>query len=238
MAAEEIMWEEEVKTGIPEVMELGEETLSFVGGKLPLANMSRYEMYLFRLSIQHVIRTVNPAIADIIRHWGWWILRLVRAVKAKVKRPFRGPIARGEQLTLIYQTPDLDVFKVAGSTRTTWLADVTAGVDWLISGSGDAAIELDEDEGLVILGWADPIDSPKSYLIQLYKAGDFYIRQPLNWEVCKDFPAIPVKHPRIWMVLPKESYRIKIKYHSSGKDWTQPIAFYVTKAKNLIAEMT
>ena len=153
------------------------------------------------------------------------IYEAVRAVKKWTHTDFRGPLAEGDDLDLeVIDAPDV---KASGSALTTFEKSVTAGTAFYWSGSGDAKIELDEDEALVIFGWYDPVDSPKAtrVLFQLPKR-NFLVKLPFKF--AKDIPMV-VHDPVI--IKPKESFLIQVRYDASGDDALMPIGVKITKAQ-------
>ena len=153
------------------------------------------------------------------------IYEAVRAVKKWTHTDFRGPLAEGDDLDLeVIDAPDV---KASGSALTTFEKSVTAGTAYYWSGSGDAKIELDEDEALVIFGWYDPVDSPKAtrVLFQLPKR-NFLVKLPFKF--AKDIPMV-VHDPVI--IKPKESFLIQVRYDADGEDALMPIGVKITKAQ-------
>jgi len=154
------------------------------------------------------------------------IYEAVRAVKKWTHTDFRGPLAEGDDLDLeVIDAPDV---KASGSALTTFEKTVTAGTAYYWSGSGDAKIELDEDEALVIFGWYDPVDSPKAtrVLFQLPKR-NFLVKLPFKF--AKDIPMV-VHDPVI--IKPKESFLIQVRYDANGDDALMPIGVKITKAQS------
>jgi len=154
------------------------------------------------------------------------IYEAVRAVKKWTHTDFRGPLAEGDDLDLeVIDAPDV---KASGSALTTFEKSVTAGTAYYWSGSGDAKIELDEDEALVIFGWYDPVDSPKAtrVLFQLPKR-NFLVKLPFKF--AKDIPMV-VHDPVI--IKPKESFLIQVRYDANGDDALMPIGVKITKAQS------
>jgi len=195
-----------------------------------LAALSAEEVALIREQINTIIKEVSPAVKAIIE-WGFdAIIQIVRRVKKNVKKPFVGALARGEQLTIMFGVPHY--FTKAGTTITSWLFTAAVGYDWFISGSGDAAIDVPEEEGLVFLAFANPIDVPRSTVIQLEKGGDLFVPTNLLWELTEKIPIIRLKSP--WIIEPKQNYRVRIRYNTAGDDNTQPISFRVCRAKDIL----
>jgi hypothetical protein len=172
----------------------------------------------------------------------YWIAKLyfpairdmVRAVKARVGTSYGGSLGRGKELVALFCKPNM--FTKNGATLTTWLFTATAGLSWFISGSTNAPITLDEDEGLVFLGWADPIDTPKADAVQLEKGGDLQIGEVLPFMANMDASGNSIIiNKRPWYVYPKERYRVQVRYFADGDDRLQPIAFKISAAEKLMA---
>ena len=152
------------------------------------------------------------------------IYEAVRAVKKWTKTDFVGFGAEGDDLDL--DIIDAPMIKKSGSALTTFEQSVTAGTAYYWSGSGDAKIQLDEDEAIVIVGWYDPVDSPKAtrVLFDLPKK-NVLVKTP--FKLNKDVPLI-IHKPVI--VKPKESFRIQVRYDANGDDSLMPIGVYIQKA--------
>lgn len=163
------------------------------------------------------------------RFWGD-IVNLVRRVKSKTGTSYAGSRATGTELCALALRPNF--FTKNGVTMTTWLFTATAGNDWFISGAGDAAITLSDRQGLIFLGFADPIDTPKVEAVQLEKGGIPYTRPiTLDFAVLEDSPVISL--PSAWVIGPEEKYRIAVRYYASGDDNLRPIGFLITTADEI-----
>jgi len=214
-----------------EVKDYPKETRMFAGVSTDLAALTKAEVEVFVRQLDRVIaEEMSPAVRRIVLVHSPMLRDLIRRVKTEVKQPFEGAYARGAKLTLIYGRPR-DYTK-AGTTMTTWLFDATAGLDWFISGTGDAAIKIPEEEGLAFLGWCDPVDTPCVEAIQLEKGGDLMMPQTLNFEITEKYPVHELLEP--WIIQPEQSYRIQARYHRTGPDRLQPISFRIGKAETLI----
>jgi len=155
------------------------------------------------------------------------VYEAVRAVKKWTKTDFRGPLAEGDELDLdVIDAPDVEV---NGSALTTFEKTVSAGTAYYWSGSGNAKVQLDEDEAIVIFGWYDPVDSPKAtrVLFELPKR-NFLVKLPFKF--AKDLPM--VVHKPV-LIKPKESFRIQVRYDADGDDALMPIGIKITKAQNV-----
>ncbi len=150
----------------------------------------------------------------------------VRLVKKWTKTDFRGINAEGDDLDVHLIMP-WDVVK-SGTALSTWKQTVTAGTTYFWSDTGDGKVNLGEDEAIVIVGWYDPVDSPKAsaVMIELPKRN---IKVELPFDMNKDMPLII--HPPV-VVKPKESFRVKVKYSADGDDALRPIGVKISKADN------
>jgi len=153
------------------------------------------------------------------------VYEAVRAVKKWTKTDFKGALAEGDELDLDIIMPD-DTEKT-GSQRTVWEYSVsTAGTEYFWSGSGDEKVTLDEDEAILIVGWYDPVDSPKAsrVMFELPKR-NFYVNLP--FDMAKDVPLI-IHKPEI--IKPKEKFAIQVRYNAAGTDALRPVGVYIRKA--------
>lgn len=154
------------------------------------------------------------------------IYEAVRMVKKRTHTDFKGSNAEGDDLDLHFIMP-WNV-KKHGTPLSTFYQDVTAGTDYYWSDTNDAKVELDEDEGLVIVGWYDPIASPKPARV-LFELPKRNFLSDLPFKMNKDTPVV-IHEPII--VGPKDKFRIQVHYLEDGKDALMPIGVLITKAEN------
>lgn len=155
------------------------------------------------------------------------IYEAVRAVKKWTKTDFKGSYAEGDELDLdVIDAPDV---KVNGTALAVFEKTVSEGTAYYWSDTGNNKIQLDEDEAIVIVGWYDPVDSPKAtrVLFELPKR-NFLVKLPFRF--AKDMPLV-VHEPVI--IKPKESFRVQVRYDADGTDALMPIGVKITKAQNM-----
>jgi len=155
------------------------------------------------------------------------IYEAVRAVKKWTKTDFKGAYAEGDDLDLhVIDAPDI---MVSGTPLTVFEKSVSAGTAYYWSGPSDAKIQLNEDEAIVIVGWYDPVDSPKATRVKFeLPKRDYVVKLPFRFT--KDVPLV-VHDPVI--IKPKESFRIQVRYDSSGDDALMPVGVKILKAEKM-----
>jgi len=195
----------------------------FAGAEL--AEWTDIEDEIFkRQYAKFIYEEVSPSVRKLLIENEELVRDLVRRVKTETKTVFRGAYARGRELVLIKVRPQT-------WAKTTWLVSVTAGAAWYL-GTETAPRTLAEQEGEIILGWADPIDKPKINAVQLWKAGiGYYAPESIAFDLVEKYPLHSLKEP--WIVQPEQSYAIRVYYFATGDDNFQPVAFYVTIAEKL-----
>lgn len=154
------------------------------------------------------------------------IYEAVRMVKKRTNTDFKGFNAEGSDLDL-HLVGAQDVMS-NGTALTVFEKSVTAGTAYYWSDTGNSKVEVDEDEALVIVGWYDPVDSPKAtkLMIELPKRR-MIVDLPFRFN--KDVPLI-IHEPVI--VGPKEKFRVQVRYDSDGTDALMPVAVKISKAEN------
>ncbi len=154
------------------------------------------------------------------------IYEAVRMVKKRTHTDFKGSNAEGDDLDMHFIDPK-DV-KKSGTPLNTFNQNVTAGTAYYWSDTGDNKVELNEDEAIVIVGWYDPVASPKAdkVLFELPKRN--YLAD-LPFRMAKDVPIV-IHEPIV--LGPKDKFRIKVHYESDGTDALMPIGVKISKAEN------
>lgn len=210
------------------IREYPEETKKVAGKDEKLSKLSREDAFIFATELETVVHAQqNPIVRDIIIRNAPLILDLVRIVNVETKQGFKGMAARGSELEMSWIVPRT-------FNKTTWLQSITATgtINWL------AETKALEEEGLIILGWIDPIEDPKINRILYTKDGDPITAQTLTFEVRKglgitDLPVSEQKQP---LIVPPE-HKIKIDMHAfaTGDDRIQPIGFHIRKASDFMS---
>lgn len=136
----------------------------------------------------------EPMIAALIDKNSGYIRALVEAVNDNSKQGYGGLAADGNELTLQWFTPE--DFHVSGNDSlphySGWQRwQVAANIETFIGGT------TAEEEGLVILGFCNPVSGPISDAIKIYKGTEESVVEPLNWLTklicCKAFDPLKAK---------------------------------------------
>lgn len=186
----------------------------------------------------------NPTVARIIARGAPRVYDAIRLVNYESKQGFKGAAARGHALVFNPLTV-ADLYAAgAAAAKTTWTTVVAA--TGAANYSGDSTnvnpMLVSSLPVLchVILGWVNPIEVPKSNMIQLIKNGDPMAREYIMWEWRQTFgdnrtPTYELKQP--WICPPGENYYIAANYFLTGDDKLQPIGFSVRRATDIIAAL-
>jgi hypothetical protein len=128
----------------------------------------------------HIVVSASrvPMIAGMIDKNSGYIRALVEAVNDNSKQGYGGLAADGNELTLQLFTPE--DFHVSGDDTlphySGWQRWQTApGIETFIGST------TGEEEGLVILGFCNPVSAPVSDAIKIYKGTEESVVEPLNW---------------------------------------------------------
>ena len=161
----------------------------------------------------------NERVFELLWNAREYIYDAVRAVKAKVGRPFNGIEAEGDELDLRIILPK-DITR-GGSALSSWSGSVTAGEATFAD-----EVTLNEDEAYVFVGVANgSVSEAVGYVLS---TKPLYVRLP--WDLADpDFKLIAHKPVKI---NPKETFSIKVWYSADGTDATALVGVKVSKAKN------
>ena len=214
------------------VKEYPEETVAIGTRTYKLSSLSELDSALFAKTLDYIVSQISsPLTYDIIVRRASLTLDLVRMVNTETKQGFKGTWARGKQLTLKFISPD----EMFGS-GTTWLKTYTSTgwTDWAYSSSSPK--DVGEEEGYIILGFANLVEDPKTDMVKLYKDGDNYVPTDLSWDFHEDTRRIYVQElPESWLFPPESSFAIRVHVRATGDDKLVPIGFRVLQAENLIS---
>ena len=136
----------------------------------------------------------EPMIYELIQKNSGYIRALVEAVNDNSKQGYGGMAADGNELTAQWFTPE--DFHVSGDDT---LPHYSGWQRWQCAASIETFIggTTLEEEGLVILGFANPVSAPVSDAIKIYKGTEESVVEPLNWLTkqicCKAFDPIKAK---------------------------------------------
>lgn len=191
-----------------------------------LASLTGEEIQLINLRLGAVAE--NEAVFAVLWSVREAVYEVVRSVKANLKTSeamFVGEFAEGKQL-------DLDIIryydvKKSGTALSSWIQSVTAGTAYFESDTDNNKLTLNDWEGRVYAGWADPIDSPKLVSVEyMLTMKNIIIATP--FELNKEYPII--RHRAI-KLLPNDSYAIQVRYSSDGDDAARPVAVRIITAE-------
>jgi hypothetical protein len=218
----------------------------FIGGKDYLAlDISPEDLQILAGDLDTLLdHEANPEVADIIARGSPRILDAVRLVNVNTKQGYKGSQARGMALCTNPLVPgDLKAASSA-SAKTNWLTTVSTAAAANYSGDSTNVNNMVVSSlpvlAHVILGFVNPIEVPKMDRIQLIKNGDPWVYEALTygWRAqlgTYHTPVYELKQP--WIIPPGEKYYIACQYIITGDDKTQPIAFAIKRATDIIAAL-
>ena len=157
-----------------------------------LSNEDALELWNDLARVVHASR--EPMIAEMIQKNSGYIRAVVEAVNDSSKQGYGGLAADGSELTAQWFTPE--DFHVSGNSDlphySGWQRwQSAAHIETFIGGT------TLEEEGLVILGFCNPVSAPVADAIKIYKGTEESVVEPLNWLTkqicCKAFDPIKAK---------------------------------------------
>ena len=223
-----------------------------------LAEMDYFDIKTFADELDIALKLQNEYIQSLYAKNAKGLVDLIRAVNVETASGFKGAVGSGRQLDAImlraeqFQDPDLPAppAAFAATPRTSWIRNITvamtAGVGPIVfieRGTGAAAhgeeLPMAVDEGLVILGFANPAAALCVDAVQITYLAQAYNIQNLDFELTDTFTGSPIcelKQPLY--IYPRESALGTVKYYRSGSDELRPIGIWVKMSSNLRAPLT
>ncbi|GAI14851.1 unnamed protein product, partial [marine sediment metagenome] len=181
----------------------------------------------------------NPLVQSLYAKNAVGLVNLIRAVNVESASGFKGSVGSGRQLDALmlraeqFYDPDIPAAK-----RADWPRDIAAADSlWFIEGVAAAAgadLEIADEEGLAIFGFANPAASPVCDAVQITYVSQAYNIQNLDFELANPFigdAIVELKQPLF--LFPKETGKIQVRYFIDGEDHLRPIGLWVKMSSAL-----
>jgi len=225
--------EELVKKAISEA--LSEETTKKFEElfKASLSPFTEDEAHALVNIIEASVYHATPQVRELVQSSLVAIIEAARAVKAQARSPFGGIIARGNELSAT--SIDAEMFEyVWGATgKTTFENTLTSVGVFDYIGTDTNPQNVSEEEGYIILGFIDTVAEPVVHRAQIIKDKTEYQYVSLKFEYADEYPLAALPQP--WVILPEQSFIIKVKNKATGRTKLEPIGFKICRAKVLLS---
>lgn len=212
----------------PEITEKFENKL-----KVTLSPFSKEEAEALVTIIESAVYHSSDPVRDLVQVNLVPIIQLARAVKAQCRSEFGGYTSRGNELTAT-AVDALQFNRIWGNTNVTKFENslTSVGVENYI-GTADEPESTNEEEGFIFLGFIDPVADPIIIRSQIVKDKTESQYAALKFEYSDGYPLAALPEP--WVILPEQSYYIQVRNKATGLTKLEPIAFKITRAKNLLS---
>jgi len=217
-----------------------------------MAEIDYLDLKIFADELDIALKLQNPYIQALFAKNAVGLANLVRVVNVETASGFKGTVGAGRQLDAIllraeqFQDPDVGVWP---TYRTSWIRNITAAMaaagptNFIERATGAVAhgeeLLMAFDEGLAILGFANPAAAFCVDAIQITYIGQAYNIQNLDFEMTNPFVGdaiVELKQPLY--IYPRESALVTVKYYRAGSDELRPIGLWVKMSSNLRALLT
>lgn len=216
------------------VRELSREKVYLAGREVTVSGLAEEDVKLFTEELDRIVNDMkSPTVATMVAEHSPEVLDMIRLINKETGQGFGGALATGNELTLgIGSAPD---FERAGTQLSNWERSVSTGtIDWLFSESNP--LTTGEQQGLIIIGVIDPVETPKIDQVQLTKNNDTKpIERLTGLYERRDFgtnetPVHEFREP--WIIPPENTFYSRAHCHTSGSDKLQPISFVIQRARD------
>ncbi len=217
-----------------------------------MAEMDYLDIKTFADELDIALTLQNPLIQSLYAKNAVGMINLIRAVNVESASGFKGAVGSGRQLDAImlraeqFQNPDIAAWPTA---RTSWIRNITVAMAaagptiFIERGTGAIApgeeLPMANEEGLAILGFANPAAQLCVDAIQITYIAQAYNIQNLDFELANPFLGdviVELKQPLF--IFPKEGALVRVKYYRVGSDELRPIGLWVKMSSNLRALLT
>jgi len=218
-----------------------------------LAEIDYFDIKTFADELDIALKLQNEYVQSLYAKNATKLVDLIRAVNVESASGFKGAVGSGRQLDAIMlraeQFQDPDIFPIVPTYSTSWIRNITvamaaAGPTNFIESDVAAAaagteLAMADEEGLAILGFANPAAALCVDAVQLTYIAQAYNIQNLDFELANPFIGdvlVELKQPLL--VFPKETAAVNVKYYRAGSDELRPIGLWVKMSSNLRALLT
>ncbi|MDD5510529.1 MAG: hypothetical protein PHI12_06960 [Dehalococcoidales bacterium] len=208
-----------------------------------MAEIDYYDLMIFADEMDIILKLQNPLIQNLVAKNAPSIAQLIRGVNYNTRSGYKGSSGSGNALDAIFfhegqfQNPD-----AAGiAPRTTWVRNVAAAANLqficqpdALGANTHAALQLGNNEGFALLGFANEAAAPITTTEQHQYLGVNYNIQNLSYSLANAIygnSIIELKQPLL--VWPNETVLVNVRYFTNGQDELQPIGLWIKTAANL-----
>ncbi len=210
-----------------------------------LAEIDYLDIKTFADELDIALVLQNPYVQSLYAKNAVGLVNLMRAVNVESTSGFKGSVGSGRQLDALllraeqFQNPD----EAADTARASWVRDIAAAggqgnfiVDPTEEDGEKVALEMADEEGLAILGFANPAAALCVDAIQITYIAREYNIQNLDFELANPFVGdaiVELKQPLF--IYPKETALVEARYYRAGNDELRPIGLWVKMSSALRA---
>ncbi|MBA7569142.1 hypothetical protein ES708_10880 [subsurface metagenome] len=210
-----------------------------------LAEIDYLDIKTFADELDIALMLQNPYVQSLYTKNAVGLVNLMRAVNVESTSGFKGSVGSGRQLDALllraeqFQNPD----EAADTARASWVRDIAAAggqgnfiVDPTEEDGEKVALEMADEEGLAILGFANPAAALCVDAIQITYIAREYNIQNLDFELANPFVGdaiVELKQPLF--IYPKETALVEARYYRAGNDELRPIGLWVKMSSALRA---
>ena len=213
-----------------------------------MSEINYLDLKIFADELDIALKLQNPYVQSLYAKNAVGIANLIRAVNVETASGFKGTVGAGRQLDEILlraeQFQDPDIFPIVPNYRTSWIRTITAPMaaagptnfieDDTAGVAAGTELAMAVDEGLVILGFANPAAAPCVDAVQIDYLAQAYNIQNLDFELTDVFTGSPICELRQPLfIYPRESARVRAKYYRAGLDEARPIGLWLKMSSNL-----
>ncbi|MBA7635399.1 hypothetical protein ES703_43003 [subsurface metagenome] len=209
-----------------------------------MSEINYLDIKIFADELDIALKLQNPLVQGLFAKNADALVGLIRVINCESASGFKGSVGSGRQLDAIllraeqFQNPDSQ----PEAERASWIRTIAAaaGQTQFIVNPGDevvdakVALEMADEEGIALLGFANPAATPCVDAVQINYLAQLYNIQNLDFELANPFIGdfiCELKQPLF--IYPKESALVTVHYYRAGTDELRPIGLWVKMASAL-----
>lgn len=216
-----------------------------------MAEINYFDLKIFADELDIALKLQNPLVQALFAKNAVGLVNLIRVINCDSASGFKGSVSSGRQLDAILiraeQLQDPDTAIAAGGIpgrRNSWIRTIGGGDigvvsnfiegDWDIASAHGSPLPMGDEEGIALLGFANPAAALCVDTLQITYLSQLYNIQNLDFELANPFigdSIIELKQPLF--IFPKETSLLTVHYYRVGIDEMRPIGLWVKMASNL-----
>jgi len=213
-----------------------------------MAEIDNADIKIFADELDIALTLQNPLVQSLYAKNASALVNLIRTVNVESASGFKGSVGSGRQLDtiLLRAVQFYDPDNAPTNIRVDWPRGIavlatTNALNFIQGSTAATDLTMGNEQGLAILGFANPAQNPVSDALQITYLSQAYNIQNLDFELAMtnvEIGDVIVELKQPLFVHPKEDFKIQVRYFATGTDELRPIGLWVKMSSAMRALAT